>query len=755
MKKIVFIALVLSGITIPNYTFGQKNKKKVSQPVVTKSIDARVDSLIQLMTIEEKVGQMIQIVAPTVKTGPVSTTSSSEEFLNQIRKDKVGSVLNAWGAQSTRKFQEVAVKETRLKIPLLFGLDVIHGYETTFPIPLAEAASWDLQAIYNSARTAAVEASSAGVHWTFAPMVDISRDPRWGRGAEGAGEDVYLGSLIAKARVEGFQGTLSKNNEIIACAKHYIGYGNTEAGKDYNTTDISERALRETYLPPFKACVDAGAGTFMSAFNELNGVPASGNKYTLDQILRKEWNYKGFVVSDWASITEMIAHGAAANEYEAAELAINATVDMEMVSNSYKNEIKNLLKDGKITMSQIDESVKRILRLKFQLGLFDNPYKYCDAAREKKFVGLAAHKETARDVARKSIVLLKNQNQLLPLSKEVKNIAVIGHLATLSKELNGTWAFPGSSLVPVTLLDGIKNKVSKTTKVTYSQGYDLYTTETTSLLAEAVNAAKTSDVLVVSVGEAEGWSGEAKSRASLDIPVNQDALLKELSKLGKPIVVVLTNGRALTIPWMDKNIPAIVESWFLGSETGTALADVLFGDYNPSGKLPVTFPVTIGQVPIYYNHKNTGRPDQGSGGYTSRYLDAPSAPLYPFGYGLSYTTFGYGPIQLSKESMKATDTLTVSIDLINTGKVEGKETVQLYIRDLAAHGVGRPVKELKGFTQVVLKAGEKKTVSFKITEKELSFYKLDMSYGSEPGDFKVFVGGNSRDVKEAQFTLVK
>jgi beta-glucosidase len=753
MKRIVVIALVLSGIILPDYTFGQKNKKSNVAPVVKKSIEERVDSLLKLMTLEEKVGQMQQIVAPTVKTGPVSTSVSSDEFLLQIKTDKVGSVLNAWGAQSTRKFQEVAVKETRLKIPLLFGLDVIHGYETTFPIPLAEAASWDLQAIYNSARTAAIEASSAGVHWTFAPMVDISRDPRWGRGAEGAGEDVYLGSLIAKARVNGFQGSLSNNNEIIACAKHYVGYGNTEAGKDYNTTDISERALRETYLPPFKTCVDAGAGTFMSAFNELNGVPASGNKHTLDDILRKEWGYKGFVVSDWASITEMIAHGAAANEYEAAELAINATVDMEMVSGSYKNEIKNLLRDGKITISQIDESVRRILRLKFQLGLFDDPYKYCDVAREKKFVGAATHKEIARDVAKKSIVLLKNENQLLPLKKDVKTIAVVGHLASLSKELNGTWAFPGSSLVPVTLLDGIKSKVSKTTKVTYSQGYDLYTTETTSLLADAVNAAKAADVIIVSVGEAEGWSGEAKSRSSLDIPANQDALLKELAKTGKPIVAVLTNGRALTIPWMDKNIPAIVESWFLGSETGNALADVLFGDYNPSGKLPVTFPVMIGQVPLYYNHKNTGRPDQGKGGYTSRYLDAPSAPLYPFGFGLSYASFEYSPVRLSKTSINTNDTLVVSVDLTNTGKVEGKETVQLYIRDLAAHGVGRPVKELKGFNQVVLKAGEKKTISFKITEKELSFYKLDMSYGTEPGDFKVFVGGNSRDVKEAQFTL--
>jgi len=750
-KKSVILILFL---TIPTVLplFGQKKKKA---PVMQKPMEERIDSLLQLMNLDEKIGQMTQIGGPTVQTGPIAKSVSSAEYIQLIKKNKVGSVLNSWGAENTRHLQEVAVKESRLHIPLLFALDVIHGYQTTFPIPLAEAASWDLEAIRKSARVAAVEAAASGIHWTFAPMVDISRDPRWGRVAEGAGEDVYLGSLIAKARVEGFQGSLSKEDEIIACAKHFVGYGAAEGGKDYNTTDISERALRETYLPTFKSCVDAGCGTFMSAFNELNGVPASGNKYTLDQILRKEWKYSGMVVSDWASITEMVMHGAAENEKEAAELAINATVDMEMVSNSYINHIKELLNEGKITNAQIDESVRRILRLKFKLGLFDNPYKYCNAEREKKKVGAQEHREAARDVARKSIVLLKNQNHVLPINKNIASIAVIGHLANLDKELNGTWSFPGSTFVPETILNGIKNKVSKTTKVTYAQGYDLYSDSNTSKFAEAINVAKAADLVVVAVGESTGMSGESHCRSTLNLPEPQEALLKELHKTGKPIVVVLINGRPLSITWEENNLNAIVESWFLGTEAGNALADVLFGDYNPSGKLPMTFPRSVGQVPVYYNHKNTGRPDLGKGGYTSRYLDLPSDPLYPFGYGLSYTTFEYGEVKLSKPAIHMNDTLLVSVDLTNTGKLEGKETVQLYIQDIAAHGVGRPVKELKGFSQVVLKPGEKKNVTFKISKSDLEFYKLDMTYGAEAGDFKVFVGGNSRDVKEASFKLIE
>jgi beta-glucosidase len=714
----------------------------------TSEIDRRVDSLLSIMTLEEKVGQLTLFTSDYDVTGP----SIRENYKEDIKAGRVGAIFNAFGSDYTRKLQEIAVEETRLHIPLLFGYDVIHGHRTIFPIPLGEAASWDLGAIQQSARIAADEASAEGLHWTFAPMCDIARDPRWGRMAEGSGEDVYLGSRIAEARVKGFQGDgIGQLNSVLACVKHFAAYGASQSGRDYHTTDMSDRVLRETYLPPYKAAIDAGAATVMTSFNELDGVPATGSKYLMTEILRKEWGFNGFVVTDYTSIMEMIPHGIAEDTASAAALALEAGVDMDMQAGFYNDALATLVKEGKLKETLINEAVKRILRKKFELGLFEDPYRYSDPEREKNTVMKAEYVEASRDVARKSIVLLKNDKQLLPLSKSAKKIAVIGPLANARREMIGSWSAAGDWKKAVTLLEGIKATVGQGTQVLYARGSNV-NDDSTQFISQAVQTAKQADVVVLAVGEAAMMTGEAASRASLGLPGVQQQLVEAIQTTGKPVVVVLMNGRPLTINWIDKNVPVILETWFLGTQAGNAIADVLFGEYNPSGKLPVTFPKSVGQIPIFYSMKNTGRPMDPNNKYTSKYLDESNEPLYPFGYGLSYTTFTYGDVTLDKASITPQDNLTVTCKVTNSGKFAGEEVVQLYVRDLVG-SVTRPVKELKNFQKITLKPGESKDVTFTITNNDLSFYRRDMTWGSEPGKFQVFVGGNSRDVKQAEFEL--
>lgn len=711
------------------------------------AIEHKVDSVLKLMTIDEKIGQLNQLTGHGESTGPITFAT---EYQEAIKKGEVGSMLNVIGAAHTYKVQKIAVEESRLGIPLIFGFDVIHGYKTIFPIPLGEAACWDLDAIEKSARIAAIEASAAGQHWTFAPMVDIARDPRWGRVMEGAGEDPFYGSLVAKARVKGFQGTsLAEPNTMVACAKHFVAYGAAMGGRDYNTVDISNRTLHEVYLPPFKVAVDAGVGTFMSSFNELNGIPVTGNKEMVNEILKDEWQFNGFIVSDWGSIREMIVHGIAANEYEAADLAMNAGIDMDMEGHIYVNQLKKLLSDGKITEKQIDDAVRRILRIKFMLGLFDDPYRYCDTVREKEMLLNPRHLEIAREVTRKSMVLLKNQG-VLPLSKNIRSVAVIGPLADNTDDIIGTWSGMGEGKDAVSVLTGISQKIPNA-KVFHAKGCDI-TGDSKAGFSEAIAAARKADAVVVVVGEAAMMTGEALSRAFLDLPGVQKDLVLALNELRKPMVVVLMNGRPLTIEWMDNAIPAILEAWLPGTMGGHAVADILFGDYNPSGKLPITFPRNVGQIPLFYYQKNTGRPRVESQRYTSKYIDSPNTPLYPFGYGLSYTTFSYGNFGISATEMQMNDTLKVWVDVANTGPFDGEEVVQLYTRDMVG-SVTRPVKELKGFKKVFIKSGSKEKVEFTLTANDLAFYTKTMEYKAEPGDFKVFVGGNSRDLLELSFRL--
>jgi beta-glucosidase len=664
-------------------------------------------------------------------------------------------MLNVIGAEKARKIQEIAVKETRLGIPLLIGYDIIHGYKTIFPIPLAESSSWDLKLIEQAAHIAATEASAAGVNWTFAPMVDIARDARWGRIAEGAGEDAYLGSLIAKARVSGFQGDYSSNTNILACAKHFVGYGAAEAGLDYNSSDISERTLREVYLPPFKAAADAGAGSFMNAFNSLNGIPATANELLVKQILKKEWNYKGFIVSDYNSIAEMIDHGVAANKKEAAELAANAQCDMDMNSYSYRNELVKLVKEGKVSMDIIDEAVRRILTAKYKLGLFANPYKYGDVKREKTDFLQPESVALARKDGRESIVLLKNENNTLPLSKQIKSIAVIGPLADNQMEMLGCWYAGGESKHVVTVLQGIREAVSQNTKIYYAKGCEINALKQEDF-TEALQVSQKADVVVMVAGEYGEWTGEAHSRTDIGLPGNQLQLIKELQKTGKPIIVVLTNGRPLTIDWLAGNVSAIVESWFLGIEAGHSIADVLFGDYNPSGKLTVSFPYHVGQEPLYYNHKSSGRPPQNNNQdvYRLHYMDSPTDALYPFGYGLSYTTFQYTHLAINRPEMNESGKIEVSVEVTNTGKFDGEEVVQLYLHDVVA-SVSRPVKELKGFEKISLKTGETKQVKFVISIADLKYYNKDMKWTADAGDFDVFVGGNSKELLKRSFHLME
>jgi len=663
----------------------------------------------------------------------------------------LGSTLNVRGVKNTNDLQRIAVEQSRLKIPMIFGFDVIHGYRTVFPIPLGETASWDPAAVKRAASIAAAEARAAGVHWTFAPMVDIARDPRWGRIAEGSGEDPYLGSVMARARVQGFQGTdYSASDKVVACAKHWVAYGAAEAGRDYNTTDVSERTLREVYLPPFKAAVDAGVGTFMSAFNSLNGVPASANRFTLTDVLRGEWKFDGFVVSDYTSVEELIKHGVAADGAEAAQEALSSGVDMEMVSRLYNQHGAELLKQRRLTPQNIDEAVRRILRIKFRLGLFDKPY--ADEARERTVTFSPANIAAAREIAARSMVLLKNEKGVLPLAKSVRAIALIGPLADSQKDMIGSWTGDGKAEDAVTLLQGLKSKLPQA-KINYAKGCEIGC-DTSDGFEEATRAARESDVVILAVGESAEMSGEAASRSSLDLPGRQLDLVKAVQATGKPTIVVLMNGRPLTINWIAENTPAILETWFAGTQAGNAIADVLFGDVNPGGKLPVTFPRAVGQVPLYYNHFNTGRPPDINNKYTSKYLDVPWTPLFPFGYGLSYTQFKISNPKLSAPRISANGKLTISVDVENVGKRAGDEVVQLYIRDVAA-SMARPVKELKGFERVTLGPGEKKQVEFMLGPEQLGFYNRNMRFVVEPGEFKVMVGPNSQDVVETSLQVVK
>jgi len=709
---------------------------------------AKVDSVLSLMTLEEKVGQLSLYTSDWDVTGP----TMREGYKEDIRKGKVGAIFNAFTAKYTRGLQQIAVEQTRLKIPLLFGYDVIHGHRTIFPVPLGQAASWDLEAIENAERIAAAEASAEGIHWTFAPMVDIARDPRWGRIVEGSGEDTYLGSRISEARVRGFQGTgYDEPNTVMACVKHFAAYGAPQAGREYHTVDMSDRFFREVYLPPYAAAINAGAATVMSSFNDLDGMPATGNDYLLTQVLRKELKFNGFTVSDYTSVMELIPHGFAADTADAAALAINAGLDMDMQAGFYNDALPQLVKEGRVKEETINEAVRRILQKKFELGLFKDPYRYCDEEREKNTIMKPDFLAAARDLGRKSIVLLKNEGRVLPISKAVKRLGVIGPLADARREMIGSWSAAGDWKKAVTLLEGIKASVSPGTKVTYAKGCNI-NDDSTKYLAEALRVALESDVVVLAVGEGAHMTGEAASRAYLNLPGFQQRLVEEVEKVGKPLVLLLINGRPLTVTWINDHVPAVLETWFLGTQSGYAMADVLFGDYNPSGKLPVTFPRTVGQVPIFYNMKNTGRPLELNNKYTSKYIDESNDPLYPFGYGLSYTSFEYGSVTLNSASLGIRDTLMVSTTVKNTGDREGVEVVQLYVKDEVG-SVTRPLKELKGFERISLQPGESREVRFKISAKDLSFYRKDMTFGTEPGKFRVFVGTNSRDVSEAKFEL--
>ncbi|NVO21628.1 MAG: beta-glucosidase BglX [Bacteroidetes bacterium] len=720
-----------------------------------KPISQRVDSLMKLMTLEEKIGQLNQYNDDWLATGPVTLDANKKE---QIQNGQVGSLLNCMGTARTAAWQKIAL-QSRLHIPLIFGQDVIHGFKTTFPIPLGESCSWDLDAIELSARTAAVESSASGIHWTFAPMVDIARDPRWGRVMEGSGEDPYLGSKIAYARVKGFQGDkIGETNSVIACAKHYAAYGAAIGGRDYNSVDMSDRLLWEVYLPPFKATVDANIGSFMNSFNDINGVPSTANSYLLRDILKDKWGFKGFVVSDWGSVGEMINHGSVKNEYEAAEAAINAGCDMDMESRCYKNNLVQLVKDGKVSMSTIDDAVSRILTKKFELGLFDDPFRFCNREREEKELNNPEHPKIARDAARKSIVLLKNEGNLLPLSKNLKTIAFIGPLVKAVKENKGFWdvEVPGvDSGYIVSQWEGLEKKIGNHAKLLYAKGCNIEGTDRSGF-AEAINIASQADAVILSIGERRDMSGEARSRSNIGIPGVQEELLKELLATGKPVVVLINAGRPLVFRYTSDNAPAILYTWWLGSEAGDAIADVLFGDYNPSAKLTMSFPLSTGQIPIYYSHFNTGRPAQNDDNrfYTSAYTDLSIYPKYEFGYGLSYTTFKYSDLKLSQNKMKKDENIKVSVTITNTGKYDGEEIVQLYLHDLVG-SITRPTEELKDFRKLMLKAGESRTVEFAIDKEKLSFFNKNLQWVAEPGEFDIMIGASSRDIRlKDRFELV-
>ena len=706
-------------------------------------IEKQIDEFLRKMTLEEKVGQMTQ-PGKHGEDGP-------SDIEDEVRKGKVGSFLNITDIKQRNHLQKIAVEQTRLGIPLIFAFDVIHGYRTIFPVPLAEATSWDIELIERTAEIAAKEARAAGIDWTFSPMIDIARDPRWGRIVEGAGEDPYLGSLIARAKVRGYQGNdYSDPERLAACLKHFAAYGAVQAGREYNTTEVSERVLRNVYLPPFKAGVKEGAATLMSGFNDLDGIPASGNSYILTDILRGEWGFDGFVVSDWRSVKQLIYHGQAKDEEAAGIIGASAGVDMEMVSRTYEN-LPRLVRQGKFPEEVIDQAVRRILRIKIRAGLFDNPY-----ADEKLGASVMLHPEhlkIAREMVRSSMVLLKNKGNPLPLSKGVKSIALIGPLADNRKDMLGTWAGIGKETDVVTVLEGIEQTVASDCIVHYAKGCDVLG-DSKEDFAEAIEAARQSEVVIMAMGESVELNGEGHSRTSLDLPGVQRELIQEIYKTGKPVVVLLFTGRPLTINWVYENIPAILIAWHPGIQAGTGIADVIFGDYNPSGKLTVTFPRNVGQIPIYYNAKNTGRPPDANDRWTSKYIDVPWTPLIPFGYGLSYTVFEYSNLQIAKTKVVLDEPILIKVDVTNTGNRAGQEVVQLYIRDLVG-SVTRPVKELKGFKKIFLNPGETKTVTFNLSQDNLKFYNRQMNFVVEPGEFKVWVGPNSAEGLESGFEIVE
>lgn len=736
MNKNSIFTMLLMGLIA-----GSCNQPPVVSIRVAGPYAEKVDSVLKLMTLEEKIGQMNQYTSDLQATGPSRKDSTK---LDQIRRGRVGSMLNVKGASNTRHFQEAAM-ESRLRIPLLFGLDVIHGMRTIYPIPLAEAASFNLDLMERTAAAAAKEASSEGIHWTFAPMVDVSRDARWGRVMEGAGEDTWYGCRVAEARVRGFQGeSLADTTTILACAKHFAAYGACIGGRDYNTVDLSRITLHEVYLPPFRAALDAGVSTFMNAFNEVDGIPATGNTYLLRDILKGDWNFNGFVVSDWNSVGEMVNHGFVADLKGAAYNGVTAGCDMDMESRAYTSHLEELVKEGVVDESYIDDAVRRILLKKFELGLFDDPFKYCSEAREKRTVLSDELRQVAREAGASSIVLLKNEGEALPLDKP-RNIAVIGALADSKIDMLGSWAMEGVKDEVITVVEGIKNKF-KNSNVTYSEGYNLETNELK--LNDAYRAAANADVVVIAVGERAYQSGEARSMAHIDVPKEHQKIVMDLKKKGKKVVVLVMGGRPLVFNEMEPYADAILITWWLGTEAGNSIADVLSGDYNPSGKLPMTFPATIGQVPIYYNHKNTGRPSQpGFMSYTCGYLDQDYRPAYPFGYGLSYTSFDISEPITDRTNYKYGEPISCKVVVKNTGKYKGKETVQLYIRDLVS-SVTRPVKELRGFQQITLEPGEQKELSFSLEKEDLGFYNKNLEYVVEPGDFEIMVGNSSDNVKK-------
>ena len=717
------------------------------------ALDQKVDALLARMTPEEKIGQMVLFVSSSNPTGPTGKMTSLDE---EIRKAACGNVFNALTVSHLRQLQTIAVRETRLKIPLLFGYDVIHGYKTIFPIPLGEAASWDLAAIERADRVAATEAAAAGLKWTFAPMVDIARDPRWGRIAEGSGEDPFLGSQIARAAVRGFQGTnLADTTSVLACVKHFAAYGAAQAGRDYNTVDISERTLREIYLPPFRAALDEGALSIMSGFDELNGVPATANRFLLHQVLRDEWGFRGFVVTDYTAINELVKHGVATTPYDAGRAALDAGVDMDMQGSVFHDHLLKMLHNGDIQPGQLDDAVRRILRVKFALGLFDDPFRNLDPQAEARFDNYPPeHLEAARQLARESLVLLKNERQTLPL-KSGARIALIGPLADSKRDLLGPWDGQGDAAHAPSIRAALL-EANTGGSVTFSKGCEV-SAHDTSGFAEALIAAKQADVVVMVLGESWEMSGEAASRTSISLPGVQTELLRQIKATGKPIVLVLMNGRPLALEEESSLADAVLEAWFPGTEGGRAIADVLFGQYNPSGRLTVTFPRNLGQVPIFYNAKNTGRPLEPAGStekYQSRYLDSLNTPLYPFGFGLSYTTFKYATPELDRKTLHPGEKLIVTVEVSNTGKLEGAETVQLYLHQPVA-SVARPVLELKGFQRLELQVGEHRKVTFEIGEPQLTFLRRDLTWGIEPGTIEVLVGPNSRDLQSAKFDLAK
>lgn len=713
----------------------------------TRSIDHRVDSVLKLMTLDEKIGQLNQYSGREV-TGPTSDKKTNQ--LNDLKTGWIGSMLNVKGVKDTREIQAAAM-QSRLKIPLLFGQDVIHGYQTVFPVPLGEAASWDLEAIRTTAHIAAKEAAASGLHWTFAPMVDVARDPRWGRVMEGAGEDAYLGSQIAIARVKGFQGEeLGQLDAIMACAKHFAAYGAAIAGRDYNAADMSKQQLWETYLPPFKAAVDAGAATFMNSFNTLNGIPATASTYLQRDILKDAWKFGGFVVSDWNSIGEMVPWGYAKDAKEAAQRAMIAGSDMDMESNAYRRSLSQLVKDGKVSEALIDDAVKRILKKKFELGLFEDPYRFSDAQREKDVLSDKKHLAIARDAAAKSIVLLKNNKAILPLHRNYKTIAVIGPLGRSKKDMLGNWVvFPNDTATVVSVWDGLQNRKGQT-KFIYAQGCDITGTSTAGF-AQAVAIAKQADLVIFATGESGDMTGEARSRADIHIPGKQEELFKAVKATGKPVVALVMGGRPLIFDAIAEEADAVLFTWWLGTEAGNAIADVLYGDHNPSGKLPISFPRSVGQIPVSYNAYSTGRPvkDPKNIHYRSAYIDETNLPRFAFGYGLSYTTFDYAALETDKKVFSKNETVNVKFRLSNTGKVAGAEVVQLYIWDKVA-SVARPVKELKGFQKITLNPGESKTVQFAIDKAVLSFYNQDLAYDAEPGEFEIMIGGSADSIRLRQ-----